>query len=546
MFKSIDLTFQSIPKTPVLFYDYIYQFQKVRSFFPRDSSIKMTDPDGSNRLISNAEDRCNLVEVLHRQNGALGCGPKVVENIQRLGGNRCFAVVTGQQVGLFTGPAYTIYKALTAIKLAQEYSNQGLEAVPIFWMATDDHDLDEVCQTKLISTESCLEKFRYLANRETFQQSVGKIQFEKSITGILRNFLETLPNSEFKPNLVRELNEAYSPGISFSEAFAKIFNFLFSEYGLILLNPQDPVLKNKSKSVFSKVAKEWLTLNNLLKPCEQELNKSGYTPQVPVTTDTSFLFIEDEGKRRGLMCTSKGFQLKGTNKTLSLDALTKLIETAPERISPNVLLRPIVQDSILPTLAYVAGPSEVAYFAQLLPVYRIMNLEMPMIFPRTSLTIIENRSEKILNRHQLKFTDLFKGTTSALRSLLDSSVDESISLRFDEIKTNIAEHLGKMEELLKVVDPTLTGALGTTQKKIQYQIESLQTKFSKAELGKQRIVARQIENVFNSLYPSNNLQEREINFFYFLSRYGVGLISQLHENINLYNLNHQLVYLSKS
>ena len=103
-----------------------------------------------------------------------------------------------------------------------------------------------------------------------------------------------------------------------------------------------------------------------------------------------------------------------------------------------------------------------------------------------------------------------------------------------------------MEELLKVVDPTLTGALGTTQKKIQYQIESLQTKFSKAELGKQRIVARQIENVFNSLYPSNNLQEREINFFYFLSRYGVGLISQLHENINLYNLNHQLVYLSKS
>ena len=220
MFKSIDLTFQSIPKTPVLFYDYIYQFQKVRSFFPRDSSIKMTDPDGSNRLISNAEDRCNLVEVLHRQNGALGCGPKVVENIQRLGGNRCFAVVTGQQVGLFTGPAYTIYKALTAIKLAQEYSNQGLEAVPIFWMATDDHDLDEVCQTKLISTESCLEKFRYLANRETFQQSVGKIQFEKSITGILRNFLETLPNSEFKPNLVRELNEAYSPGISFSEAFS--------------------------------------------------------------------------------------------------------------------------------------------------------------------------------------------------------------------------------------------------------------------------------------------------------------------------------------
>ena len=546
MFKSIDLTFQSIPKTPVLFYDYIYQFQKVRSFFPRDSSIKMTDPDGSNRLISNAEDRCNLVEVLHRQNGALGCGPKVVENIQRLGGNRCFAVVTGQQVGLFTGPAYTIYKALTAIKLAQEYSNQGLEAVPIFWMATDDHDLDEVCQTKLISTESCLENFRYLANRETFQQSVGKIQFEKSINGILRNFLETLPNSEFKPNLVRELNEAYSPGISFSEAFAKIFNFLFSEYGLILLNPQDPVLKNKSKSVFSKVAKEWLTLNNLLKTCEQELTKSGYTPQVPVTTDTSFLFIEAEGKRRGLMCTSKGFQLKGSNKTLSLDALTKLIETAPERISPNVLLRPIVQDSILPTLAYVAGPSEVAYFAQLLPVYRIMNLEMPIIFPRTSLTIIENRSEKILNRHQLKFTDLFKGTTSALRSLLDSSVDESISLRFDEIKTNIAEHLGKMEELLKVVDPTLTGALGTTQKKIQYQIESLQTKFSKAELGKQRIVARQIENVFNSLYPSNNLQEREINFFYFLSRYGVGLISQLHENINLYNLNHQLVYLSKS
>ena len=545
MFKSTDLTFQKIPKTPVLFCDYIYDFQKVRSFFPTALSIKTTDSDVSNRLISSAEDRCNLVAILHRQNSALGCGAKVIENIQRLGGSRCFAVVTGQQVGLFTGPAYTIYKALTAIKLAQEYSNRGLEAVPIFWMATDDHDLDEVCQTKLISAESCVEKFRYPANRENFQQSVGKIQFEKSITSTLKNFLETLPDSDFKPNLVSKLNEAYSPGISFSVAFSKIFNFLFSEYGLILLNPQDPILKQKSKSVFAKVAKQWSTLNNLLKNCEQELNKAGYTSQVPVTTETSFLFIEDEGKRRGLMPTSKGFQLKGTNKTLSFDALTNLIETAPERISPNVLLRPIVQDSILPTLAYVAGPSEVAYFAQLLPIYRIMNLEMPMIFPRTSLTIIENRSEKILNKHQLKFTDLFQGTRSALSSLLDSSVNESISLRFDELTTNIAEHLGKMEELLKVLDPTLIGALGTTQKKIQYQIESLRTKFLKSESGKQSIVARQIENVFTLLYPSNNLQEREINFFYFLSRYGVGLISQLHENIDLDNSDHHLVYLSK-
>ena len=546
MFKSIDLTFQRIPKTPVLFCDYLYHSQKVRPFLPTASSIKITDSDVSNHLISSAEDRCNLVEVLHRQNCALGCGVKVIENIQRLGGNRCFAVVTGQQVGLFTGPSYTIYKALTAIKLAQEYSNQGLEAVPIFWMATDDHDLDEVCQTKLITPESCVEKFRYPANRENFQQSVGNIQFEKSITSTLKNFLETLPNSDFKSNLVRKLNEAYFPGISFSVAFAKIFNFLFSDYGLILLDPQDPILKQKSKSVFAKVVKEWSTLNHLLENCDQELDKAGYSSQVPVTTETSFLFIEDEGKRRGLISTSKGFQLKGTNKTLSFDVLTNLIETAPERISPNVLLRPIVQDSILPTLAYVAGPSEVAYFAQVLPIYQTMNLEMPMIVPRTSFTIIENRSEKILNRYQLQFTDLFKGNKSVLSSLLESSVNQSISLRFDELTTNIAKQLGKMEEVLKIVDPTLIGALGTTQKKVQYQIESLRTKFLKAESGKQRIVTRQIENIFTLLYPLNNLQEREINIFYFLSRYGVGFISQLYENIDLYNSNHHLVYLSKS
>jgi len=546
MFKSIDLTFQRIPKTPVLFCDYLYHSQKVRPFLPTASSIKITDSDVSNHLISSAEDRCNLVEVLHRQNCALGCGAKVIENIQRLGGNRCFAVVTGQQVGLFTGPSYTIYKALTAIKLAQEYSNQGLEAVPIFWMATDDHDLDEVCQTKLITPESCVEKFRYPANRENFQQSVGNIQFEKSITSTLKNFLETLPNSDFKSNLVRKLNEAYFPGISFSVAFAKIFNFLFSDYGLILLDPQDPILKQKSKSVFAKVVKEWSTLNHLLENCDQELDKAGYSSQVPVTTETSFLFIEDEGKRRGLISTSKGFQLKGTNKTLSFDVLTNLIETAPERISPNVLLRPIVQDSILPTLAYVAGPSEVAYFAQVLPIYQTMNLEMPMIVPRTSFTIIENRSEKILNRYQLQFTDLFKGNKSVLSSLLESSVNQSISLRFDELTTNIAKQLGKMEEVLKIVDPTLIGALGTTQKKVQYQIESLRTKFLKAESGKQRIVTRQIENIFTLLYPLNNLQEREINIFYFLSRYGVGFISQLYENIDLYNSNHHLVYLSKS
>ena len=156
-------------------------------------------------------------------------------------------------------------------------------------------------------------------------------------------------------------------------------------------------------------------------------------------------------------------------------------------------------------------------------------------------TISENN--KIIDE---VLVSLFKGNKSVLSSLLESSVNQSISLRFDELTTNIAKQLGKMEEVLKIVDPTLIGALGTTQKKVQYQIESLRTKFLKAESGKQRIVTRQIENIFTLLYPLNNLQEREINIFYFLSRYGVGFISQLYENIDLYNSNHHLVYLSKS
>ena len=544
--NSLDLTFQSIPKTPLLFCDYLYHFQNVRPFFPTNSSIKITDSNVFNRSRPDTEHRDNVVKSLHRQNCSWGCGEKVIENIQRLAKDRCFAVVTGQQIGLFTGPAYTIYKALTAIKLAQEYSNQGLETVPIFWMATEDHDLDEVCQTKLVNADSCIEKFRYSPDSKDIRQSVGKIQFEKSILCTLRKFLETLPNSDFKPELTSKLNEAYAPGISFAAAFAKIFNFLFSEYGLILLDPQDFNLKQQSKSIFAKVVEEWSTLNHLLESCNQELNKSGYLPQVNITKEMSFLFIEDEGKRRGLMSTSEGFQIKGTNKIFSHDALTDLIEKTPEKISPNVLLRPIIQDSLLPTLAYVAGPSEVAYFAQVRPIYQIMKLEMPMIFPRASLTLIEGRIEKILNRYQLQLTDLFKGSKSVLRTVIESSVDQSISLRFDKLTTDIAQHLKEMEKELKAVDPTLIGALATVQKKIQFQVENLRNKFLTAESRQQGIITRQIENILTLLYPSNNLQEREINIFYFLSRYGTGFMSQLYRAIELSNSNHHLFYLSKS
>jgi bacillithiol biosynthesis cysteine-adding enzyme BshC len=542
MSRIATVRFECIPRTSALFLDYLYDFSKVRPFFAFPYSLETYRKETLALGGLGIAHREELCQILEGQNRSLGAGSRTLENIARLRDTDCYAVVTGQQVGLFTGPAYTIYKALTAIKLATHYACRGVKAVPVFWMATEDHDLAEVDHCSLLDGDSSIRTIRYEGAPEDQHRPVGKVQFSSAIDEVRRQFLELLPKSEYQQDITRSLERAYQAGKTFGCSFGETLSFVFSNYGLILLDPLDPQIKQILQPFFLKALQKSQRYSELLQDRNGQLVESGYHVQVEVEPDSIPLFLEDGGRRRGLIREGQGVRLKGTDHILSWGELRSDLGANPWNFSSNVLLRPVAQDFLLPTFAYVAGPSELAYLAQINPLYDDLGVRMPIIFPRASVSIVEKRFSKVLEKYHLDFCDLFQGLEWLMRNVIEKHLDQSLAGKFVQIEKDFEVRLSELEPALRSVDPTLGEALKTAQKKIQYHVDHLRTKFINAEVKLQETMTRQVERTVAFLHPSKSLQEREINIFYFLSRYGTDLLAQLYEEIDLTDPDHRLIY----
>ena len=534
--------FKDIPKTSAFFLDYLHNFPKLASFFPFSYALDHFRKEA----LSGAPlvHRRELCQVLEKQNRLFGAGSRTLENLEKLRDNDCLAVVTGQQVGLFTGPAYTIYKALTAVKLASHYACRGLKVVPIFWMATEDHDLAEVDHAHVVDGDSQLQLIRYESGAEVTAKPVGKVRFSEAIEPCLRQFLDSLPNSEFKVEIESRLTAAYRPTKTFSEAFGEVLAYLFSNYGLILVDPQDEQLKQLGSPVFEKILLNGSRYQSLIQSRSDQLVAAGYHAQVTIEDESTGLFFEDEGKRRALIRDGDSIKIKGTTHRLPAAHFHQALKDSPWRFSPNVLFRPLMQDLLLPTLAYVAGPSEVAYLAQIGPLYEEFGRKAPIVFPRFSFSVIERKIGKILEKYQLSFPDIFLGNEGLIKKIVEQNLDQSLAARFSALEQEFGEKLGELEGPLKAVDATLADALRTTQQKVQYQVAHLRTKFVHAETRHQETLTKQIDKALAILYPLKTLQERRINIFYFLARYGMDFLAQLNEEIDLTDPDHRLFFVA--
>jgi bacillithiol biosynthesis cysteine-adding enzyme BshC len=243
--------FKDIPKTSAFFLDYLHNFSRLAPFFPFPYGLEHFKKEALSG--SQLAHRQELCQILEKQNRSFGAGARTQENLEKLKDADCFAVVTGQQVGLFTGPAYTVYKALTAVKLAAHYACRGIKVVPIFWMATEDHDLAEVDHVHVIDGDSQLQLVRYESGPEDAAKPVGKVRFSETIELCLQQFLATLPNSEFKDEIEGRLAASYRPTRTFAElSESPLCVSYFSNYGLIVVDPQDDGLKQLGAPVFEK------------------------------------------------------------------------------------------------------------------------------------------------------------------------------------------------------------------------------------------------------------------------------------------------------
>ncbi len=512
------ISFNSIPHTTSLFRDYLSYSPDIRKFYPTQPDAAHIAAFAKSVKRDPAHD-AKVAGALERQNRAWGASEATIRNIDRLR-NGAFAVVTGQQVGLFGGPLLSLLKAASVLSLAKQVEALGVECVPVFWMATEDHDLKEVNQALLLTHDFAQAPFT-AATRGLEGAPVANILFAEGSDDLVRQAAELLGDS-----LAADyLRGSYVEGETFSNAYAKLYARIFGQHGLILLDPADPDLHRIATPLFSDAIRRAGELDDALLARNRELQAGKYHEQVKVTAESTPLFGLVDGVRVPIHRGNGGFKIG--RESLSPEELLRRIQTSPENFNANVLLRPVLQDYWLPTLAYIGGPAEIAYFAQVGVVYQKLLGRVTPVVSRLSASLIEPRIEKLLNKYQVQLPELFHGEYELRDCLAAHSLPPELNRNFDAARSAVQEAMHRVTESLQKLDPTLVEAAGLSSSKMQYQVSRLQKRAAKAELRRTEILIRHAAQIENSLYPHKQLQEREIGGLYFYAKYGPPLIDQL-------------------
>ena len=540
------LPFEQIPHQTRLFLDYLTDPIALRQYYP---SAVLYHHELAQRvpevLAAYRVDRDRVCDALEAMNRRWGAGQATLDNIQLLREPDCIAVVSGQQAGLFTGPLYTIYKALSAVKLAGCLQQRNTKAVPVFWIASEDHDFAEVAKAELIGRDCQLKNVEVTGVLHREGQPVGQVVVDDSIAAVVDQLFELLPNSEFAADMKALVKDAWQPGRGYAESFAMMMTSLLGRYGLIFLDPLDPELKKLAAPLYSEAAQRAPEIAAAIEKRSSELESAGYHAQVLASANSFPLFLHDEqGARHAVVRVENGkYKTKDVEQEYTAEELATLARETPDKFSPNVTLRAVVQDYLLPTIAYYGGAAEIAYFAQTAEVYRVLERPATPILPRSSLTMIERHTGRTLERYELSLKDFFEGLEPVIKRVVEEHLGANTAKLFVNTEENVNHELDRLRRDLQSIDPTLASALDTGRKKINYQLEGLRARFVRAQMERDEAVHRQLQRAFDQLYPNKDLQERHINITSLLARHGTYVIEWIFNAINLGSSEHQIVKL---
>ncbi len=528
-----------------LFVDYLNDFERLKEYHAADFRDRKGWKKLIEKVLSKQRDRSTLVRVLTEQNKQHHCGIRTLANIDLLGNENTVAVVTGQQVGICAGPLYTVYKTATAIKLAEQLSTQypDYNFVPVFWVEGEDHDFEEINKINVLNPGGDIQTIEYLSGGKPLEKNpgpVGSILIDGFIDGFFDRLQEQMQDTEFKTALFAALRGYYRSGASLGSAFVGLMNQLFEDSGLVFLSPGDAELKKILKPVFQKEVAGMSKTSQLVIDTSAGLEEH-YHAQIKAKSIN--LFMLHKGGRYLIEPRENDYSLKGTRQFFSKDELNSIVENSPELISPNVVLRPICQDSILPTIAYIGGPSEVAYFAQLKPVYESFGVQMPVIYPRASVTILEEKVKSILDKFQVDFTEVWSDLDPLLNRIAEQVSEVKVDAMFEQIHTRFHEAVAESRFGIQQVDPTLAGAIDSTLSRIDSQLSVLKEKTQSAQQRRQEVTIKQIQKVAANIFPKSNFQEREFNVVYYMNKYGPDFVKWLSGEIVIDRFQHQLIEL---
>lgn len=548
--------FANLPNFNNLYLDYISQneadLKKIRPFFNahfRDNEdfFKVIDEKIQNYNTNRYFDKNVLIDILKRQNVDFGGDETTVQNIELLKSDDTFTIVTGQQVGLYTGPLYTILKTISTIKLAQNLKERfpQFNFVPVFWLEAEDHDIEEANHIHILNKQNELLYIGYESTETDEEESgrkntvpVGSMKLDEMINSINEQLRSGLLDTDFKEKVMKLITDCYNEASDYKTAFAKLMNAMFKNYGVVFIDPSDAEVKRLLIPVFERELRTSPKLCETIISTSAELEKH-YDLQVkPKVINIFFL----HNGNRLLIEPREGekFALRNSKRRFENEELLNILQENPELFSPNVVLRPICQDYLLPTVAYVGGPGEISYFAQFKPVYQHYGITMPVIFPRASATIIEGKIAKFMSNFNVRLEDIFHHSflvSKVVEKLSEVKVEDEISKYLDEINKIFYD----MKNMTVKVDQTLLNTVDNIKEKTKQSIEQFKAKLINSQARKSDTTTTQIDKVENNIYPNHNLQERVINITYFLNKYDDEFMKKLFREIDVMNFNHQVI-----
>jgi bacillithiol biosynthesis cysteine-adding enzyme BshC len=509
--------------------DYAYDFRALAPFFTGDPSNRTDWAHAIARTQAHPRRGPEIASVIAAQQRRRRAPSRAIEAGERLADSGTVAVLTGQQAGLFGGPLFTLLKALTALKLADQVSREhNVPGVAIFWVEAEDHDWNEVRSCTVFDAQ--LEPREVaLPPRAAEPTPVARIMLEDSIGDLIDELAHLLPATEFTPALIKQLRESYAPGVGMADAFATWLERTLGDRGLIVYDASDPGAKPLAAEVFARELATGQTAR-LAAATGSDLVARGYHAQVHALDDNLAMFLLD-GNR--LAIRQQDSQLVAGEKSYAPVALQQEARLRPGAFSPGVLLRPVVQDTLFPTVCYVAGPNELAYLGQLRGVYAHFGVPMPLIYPRATATILDSASLRFLTRYRLPLETLQPQDEATLNALLEAQIPPAVEEAFARASRTIDAEMAKLIAAIPALDATLEGAVKSTLGRMHHDLQALHGKMIQAAKRRDETLRRQFIHARALAFPGGHAQERTIGFVSFLNQFGPALVDRLIDELPL-------------
>jgi bacillithiol synthase len=537
--SSFAVDIRSFPWIRRLAADYAYAYGNVAEFFSGDPSTPAAWADVIRRSKAKTRQPAELARVIAAQQARRGAPQPARDAAARLADPETRVIITGQQAGLFGGPLFTLLKALTTMKLAAQVSREHqVPVVPVFWIDAEDHDWPEVSGCTVLDGDLVARHVTLADLEGAGELPIARLRLDQGIANALDALAAALPESEFRAEILAALRRSYCPGSGMAQAFGQWMEHVLGPHGLVVYDSSDPAAKPLARDVFIKeVAAPGVTAQIAAKSGAALVAK-GYHAQAQPAQGSISLFHLNDGRESIRV---EGQNVRIGEQTMTLDELASMAENTPEHFSPNVLLRPIVQDTVFPTICYVAGPNELAYLGQLRDVYAHFDVPMPLMYQRATATLVDSNTFRFLTKYDLPFTSLQAQDESALNQLLQSQLPPAVEQSLGAVASLVEERMETLAKAVLQIDATLEGAVRTTLGKLQHDVQSLRNKVIQAAKRRDETLRRQFQRAQALTFPQGHPQEREVGEVWFLNRYGPALVDRLLDELPLAMGNHWIL-----